>query len=58
MVAPLNGAPNSCSFSDKAISHLNKIINEKRATQLQECFYFGRYHDNYFVLWCRDIEKK
>ena len=43
--------------SDKAISHLIKIINEKRATQFQECFYFGRYHNNYLVLWCRDIEK-
>ena len=28
------GAPNSCSYSDIAISrHLYKIINEKRATQ-------------------------
>ena len=50
------GAPNPCSYSDIAISHLDKIINEKRATQFQECFY-GRYCDNCLVLWCRDIEK-
>ena len=49
------GAPNSCSYSD--ISHLDKIINEKRATQFEECFYFGRYCDDCFVLWCGDIEK-
>ena len=40
------GAPNSFSYSDIAISHLDKINNEKRATQFQECFYFGRYGDN------------
>ena len=50
------GAPNPCSYSDIAISHLDKIINEMRATQFQECFY-GRYCDNCLVLWCRDIEK-
>ena len=48
------GAPNSCSFSDVAISHANKIINKKRATQFQECFYFGRLHDAIFVLWRRE----
>ena len=51
------GAPNSCSYSNIAISHLDKIINEKRATQFQECFYFGIYHDDYLVSWYRDIEK-
>ena len=51
------GAPNSCSYSDIAISHLDKIINEKRATQFQECFYFGIYHGDCLVSWCRDIEK-
>ena len=51
------GAPNSCSYSDIATSHLDKIINEKKATQFQECFYFGRYHDDCLVSWCRDIGK-
>ena len=51
------GAPNSCSYSDIAISHLDKIINEKRARQFQECFNFRRYRDDCSVLWCRDIEK-
>ena len=40
------GAPNSCFYSDIAISHLDLIINNKRATQFQECFNFGRYRDN------------
>ena len=26
------GASNSCSYSNEAITHLNKIINKKRAT--------------------------
>ena len=56
MVLP-NGAPNSCSYSNIAIKHLDKIINEKRATRFQECFYFGRYRDDCLVLWCGDIEK-
>ena len=43
--------------SDIAISHLDKIINEKRITQFQECFHFGRYRDDCLVLWCGDIEK-
>ena len=51
------GAPNSFSVFDIAISHLNKIINKKRATQFQEYFYFGRYHDNYLIIWCGDTEK-
>ena len=51
------GAPNSCSYSNIAISHVDKIINKKRGTQFEECFYFGRYRDDCFVLWCRDIEK-
>ena len=46
------GAPNSSSYSDITISQLDKITNEKRATQFQECFYFGRYRDDYLVLWC------
>ena len=46
-------APNSCSYSDIAISRLD----EKKATQFQECFYFGRYRDDSLVLWCGDIEK-
>ena len=33
-----DGAPNSCSYSNVAINHLDKIINEKRATQFQESF--------------------
>ena len=28
-----------------------------RATQLQECFHFGRYCNDCLVLWCEDIEK-
>ena len=51
------GAPNSCYYSDIAISYLDKIISEKAATQLQECFYFGRYCDDCLILWCGDIEK-
>ena len=51
------GAPNSCPYSDVAIRHLDKIINEKRVTKFQECFYFGRYCDDCLVLWCGDIEK-
>ena len=51
------GAPNSCSYSNIAISHVDKIINKKRGTQFEECFYFGRYRDDCFVLWCQDIEK-
>ena len=49
--------PNSCFYSDTAISHLDKIINEKRVTQFQECFHFGRYRDDCLVLWSGDIEK-
>ena len=44
--------PNSCSCSDIAISDLDKIINEKRATQFQECFYFSGYRDDIWLLWC------
>ena len=44
--------PNSCSYSDIAISDLDKIIHEKRATQFQECFYFSRYRDDIWLLWC------
>ena len=33
-----DGAPNSCSYSNVAFNHLDKIINEKRATQFQESF--------------------
>ena len=51
------GAPNSCYYSDIAISYLDKIISEKTATKFQECFYFGRYCDDCLVLWCGDIEK-
>ena len=51
------GATNSCSYSDIAISHLDKIINARRAVQFQECFYFGRYRGDCLVLWCGDIEK-
>ena len=43
------GAPKLCSYSDIATSHLDKIINEKRATQFQECFYFGIY--NTFIVY-------
>ena len=49
------GAPNSCSYSDIAISHLDKTFNEKRAIQFQECFCFGRYRDGCLVLCCGDI---
>ena len=49
--------PIACSYSDIAIIHLDKIINEKRTTQFQECFYFGRYCGDCLVLWCGDIEK-
>ena len=49
------GAPNWCSYSDIATSHLDKIFNEKRATQFQECFCFGRYRDDCLVLCCGDI---
>ena len=52
-----SGAPNSCSYSDIAFSHLDKIINEKRAPQFQECFYFVRYRNDCLVLWCGNIEK-
>ena len=51
------GAPNFCSYSDIVISQLDKIINEKRASKFQECFYFSRYRDDCLVLWCEDIEK-
>ena len=51
------GVPNSCSYSDIAISHLDKIISEKRATQFQECFNFDRYRDDCLILRCGDIEK-
>ena len=50
-------AMNSCPYSDIAISHLDKIINETRSTQFQECFYFGRYGDDSLVLLCGDTEK-
>ena len=53
----VTGAPNSCSYSDVAISHLNKVINEKRATQFQEFLNFGRYRDDCLVLWCGNFEK-
>ena len=33
------------------------IINEKRTTNFQECFYFARYCDDSLVLWYGDIEK-
>ena len=39
------------------MSHLDKIIYEKRATHFQECFYFGTYRDDCLVLWCGYIEK-
>ena len=51
----VTGAPNSCSYSDIAISHLDKTFNEKRAIQFQECFCFGRYRDGCLVLCCGDI---
>ena len=50
------GAPNSYSYSDVAITHLDKIINEKRAAQFEACFNIGRYCDDCMVLWCGDIE--
>ena len=50
-------APDSCSYSNIAISHLDKIINEKSSSQIQECFYFSKYHDEFLVLYCGDIEK-
>ena len=40
------GGPSSCFYFDIATTHLNKIINKKRVTQFQECFYFGRYRDD------------
>ena len=49
---------NTCSYSDVAISHLDRIINKKRATKFAECFYFGRYLDDCLVLWCGDISIK
>ena len=55
--AATSGAPNLCSYSDIPISHLDNIINEKRATLFQKYFYFGRYRDDCLVLWCGDIEK-
>ena len=51
------GAPNSCSYSDIVISHPDKIINGKRTIQSQECFYFGRYHDDCLVLYCSDVKE-
>ena len=51
----VTGAPNSCSYSDIAISHLDQTFNEKRAIQFQECFCFGRYRDDCLVLCCGDI---
>ena len=53
----VNSYVNSYSYSDISISHLVKIINEKRATQFYECFYFGGYPDDCLVLWCGDIGK-
>ena len=53
-----NGAPNSCSYFDIAISRLDNIIDVKKDTQFQECFYFGRYRDVSLVLWCGDIENR
>ena len=43
------GVRNSCSCSAIAISHLDKIINEKRASQFQECFCF-------MTVWFYDVE--
>ena len=53
------GAPNSCSYSDIAISHLDKIINIKELHNFKNAFILvdGRYRDDCLVLWCRDIEK-
>ena len=51
------GTPNFCSYSDIVISQLDEIINEKRHSKFQECFYFSRYRDDCLVLWCEDIEK-
>ena len=44
-------------FLFRCSNYLDKIINGKRATQFEECFYFGRYRDDCFILWCRDTEK-
>ena len=51
------GTPNSSSYSDTAITQLDQIINKNRATQFQECFYFGRYRDDCLFVWCGDFHK-
>ena len=47
------GARNSCSYSNIAFSHLDKVINEKRSTQFQECFYFVYIM---MTIWFHDTE--
>ena len=51
------GAPNSCSYSDIAVSSVDNAVFEKMNSSFSELKYFGRYRDDCLCLWCGSIEK-
>ena len=51
------GAPNSCSYSDIAVSKIDDAVFKEMKSKYKELKYYGRYRDDCFALWEGNSEK-
>ena len=50
-------APNSFSYADIAVTSIDQAIMEQKETVFPEILYFGRYRNDFLVLWDSTDEK-
>ena len=50
-------APNCFSYADIAVTSIDQAIMEQKETVFPEILYFGRYRNDFLVLWDSTDEK-